>query len=789
MPATYVTENRYLYLKSPLPEGDLLLSAFSGEESISELFSFQLDLLAENSTMIAFDKLLGQKVGFGIAQGDRYDERPFHGICTRVVQLSRDKLFTRYRVGIVPGVWLLTQRVRSRIFQKKTIPDILKTVFEGFDAAYLLQGKYEPRDYCVQYQESDFNFASRLMEEEGIFYFFKFTEENHQLVLADNPQAHVDVPGDPKLYYEELEGGLREEERIDSWEKSQDLRSGKYTVWDHNFGVPTKNLEAEQTVIDSVTVGKVTHKLKVAGNEKLEIFDWPGGYASRFDATGPGKIFEDNKRTVGIRMQQVETPMLLIRAGSNYRHIIPGYRFTLQRHFNGDGQYVIVSVHHEAYEGAFRSEEDAADHYVNLFTCIPVALPFRPQRKTARPVIHGCQTAMVTGPPGEEIYTDQFGRVKVLFRWDREGKSDDTSSCWIRVATTWAGKRWGAISLPRMGQEVIVDFIDGDPDRPIITGSGYNADQMPSYALPDHKTRSGVKTLSSKGGGGFNEIRFEDKKDNEQIFVNGQKDLDVNIGNDRRETIGRDRHLIVKRDRTEQVDRDYGILTKRDYIHNIGRDVHEDVSGKAAHHVGASYSLAVDGDAALKFGGNVSQSVGSNLSVKAGTNIVLDAGVGLTIKGPGGHITIDASGVTIVGTLVKINSGGSPFSASSPTIVSPLKAAEALLADTSVPGGMSYKTQIAGMSPALLAILTGANAITHDEDSEDNKKKTHWVEIALENPDGTPAAGAAYQITLPDGSVASGSLDEKGLARVEGIDPGQVQITFTELDKEAWEPK
>jgi type VI secretion system secreted protein VgrG len=789
MPAGYSTDNRYLYLKSPLPDGDLLLAGFSGEESISELFSFQLDLLAENAKNIAFDKLLGQKVGFGIAEGDRHDPRPFHGICTRVVQLSRDKEFTRYRMAIVPRVWLLTQTVRSRIFQKKAIPDILKKVFEGIDTAFQLQGTYAPRDYCVQYQESDFAFASRLMEEEGIFYFFKFTSDNHQMVIADNPQAHADVPGDSKLYYEELEGGLRAEERIDSWEKSQDLRSGKYTLWDHNFALPYQHLEAQQTVIDSVTAGKVTHKLKVAGNDALELFEWPGGYASRFDASDPQKIFDDNKRTVGIRMQQVETPMLSIRASGNYRQITPGYRFTLQRHFNADGQYVIVSAHHEAYEGSFRSQDGAEDHYVNSFTCIPFALPYRPQRNTPRPFMHGCQTAMVTGPAGEEIYTDKFGRVKVLFRWDREGTSDETSSCWIRVATATAGKGWGSISLPRMGQEVIVDFIEGDPDRPIITGSVYNADQMPSYGLPGAKTRSGMKSLSSPGGGGFNEIRLEDSKDTEQIFINGQKDIDTNIGNDARETIGRDSHLTVGRDRIERIGRDDSVTIDRDNIHTIGRDIHENVGGKAAYNVGGSYSLAVNGDAGMKFSGSVAESVGNSFHLKAGANIVLDAGAGLTISGPGGHVTIDGSGVTIVGTMVKINSGGSKLSASSPSIVSPLKAAKALLADTSVPGAMSYKDQIASMTAAAAVVAAGANAPTHDDDSDENKKKTHWVEITLENPDGTPAAGAAYQIILPDGSVASGSLDEKGLARVDGIDPGQVQITFTEFDKEAWEPK
>ncbi len=808
--AGYSTENRYLYLKSPLGD-DLLLAGFTGQESISELFRFELDLLAENSKTIAFDKLLGQKTGFGFEEGDdgKQKKRPFHGIVSRVVQLARGKEFTHYRMDVEPRVWLLTQTVRSRIFQHLSIPDILKKVLQGIDAAYEIQGTFHPREFCVQYQESDFAFASRLMEEEGIYYFFKFTEDGHTMVLANTSQSHPDVPEDSKLIFEEMEGGTRDESRISLWEKTQDLRSGKYTTWDHHFELPYKHLEAEQTVVDTVQAGKVTHKLKVGGNDKLEIFDYPGGYAARFDGVDKGggdadstlqKVFEDNKRTVGIRMQQVETPMLLVKGASNYRQMTPGYRFTLQRHFNADGQYVILSVDHEAVEGSFRAESsEGENHYGNSFKCLPFALPFRPARKTSRPFIHGCQTAVVSGPAGEEIFTDKYGRVKVQFHWDREGKGEADSSCWVRVATTWAGKQWGAISIPRVGHEVIVDFIEGDPDRPIIVGSVYNADLMPSYTLPEHKTRSGVKSRSSIGGGGFNEVRFEDKKDSEQIFIHGQKDLDVRVENDRREWIGNDRHLIVKRDRYEEVTRDCHIKAGRDQRQDIGRDSHEAIAGKAAYSVGGSYSMKVDGDVALQFGGKLSETVGSDISIKAGGKITLLAGAGLTIQGPGGHVTIDAAGVTIVGTMVKINSGGAPLSGAAGSLVSPLGPGTALIADNAVPGGASFKTQIAAMSVAELASLAAAAAPSHsppsgDGNSEDNKKsedkvKTAWVEITLENPDGTPAAGAAYRIVLPDDSVASGSLDEKGFARVDGIEPGQVKITFPELDKEAWEPK
>ena len=800
MPSEYSTQNRYLYLKSPLKAGDLLLTGFTGHEAISELFWFDLDLRATNRTNIEFDKLLGQKTGFGIEEGDKRDQRPFHGIVTRFTQFARDKEFTHYRMRVEPQFWLLTQRTRSRIFQHISVPDILKNVLDGLDVAFEIQGTFHPRDFCVQYRESDFDFASRLMEEEGIYYFFKFAEASHTLVVANTAQSHLDVPGDSKLIYEELEGGTRDEERISAWEKEQNLRSGKYTVWDHNFQLPYKRLEAEKTVIDSVQAGKVAHKLKIAGNEKLEVYEYPGGYASRFDGVDKGggdsagnlqKVFEDNKRTAGIRMQQLETPMLEIRGASNYRQMIPGYKFTLQRHFNADGQYAIVSANHEAYEGSFRSaaSQEIQNHYGNSFTCIPLSLPYRPPRKTTRPFIHGCQTAIVSGPPNEEIFTDKYGRIKIQFHWDREGKGDADSSCWVRVGTSSAGKGWGAISIPRIGQEVIVDFLEGDPDRPIVVGSVYNADMMPSYSLPAAKIRSGMKSRSSPGGGGFNEIRMDDTKNSEQIFINGQYDLDLRVGHDCRETIGNDRHLTVGQDLYEEVGRDCHIETKRDYIHKIGRDVHQTTAGKAAYAVGESYSLKIGSDAILKVGGNLGATVASNFVIKAGSNIVLESGAGVTIKGPGGHVTIDASGVTIVGTIVKINSGGAPLSGSPGSPVPPSNPMKALLADTAQPGGASYKTQIAAMSAVTLSAMASAAAPTHDPDSEENRKKTAWVELSLENADGSPAAGVAYRVTLPDESVYSGTLDEKGLARVDGIDPGQVKIAFPELDKEAWEPE
>lgn len=543
--ATFTQSNRPLAVTTPLGKDKLLLVGFSGSEGISQLFSFHLDLAASNKHQqdIQFDKLLGQKISVQLQQSDG-KPRYFSGICSRFSQAGRDTTFTSYRLEMVPQLWLLTHKAQSRIFQQKSVPDILKKVLTGIDANYELQGSFEKRDYCVQYRETDFNFVSRLMEEEGIFYFFKHTSDGHKLVVANSPQSHADMPGKNKVIFESLDANyLRKEDRIHEWEKSQELRAGKYLLWDHCFELPHKHLDAEKTIQESVSVGKATHKLKVGGNDKLELFDYPGEYAQRFDGIDPGggeqssdvqKIFQDNSRTVGIRMQEEALHSVVIHAAGGCRNWVSGHKFTLDRHFDADGQYVVTGVQHSAHLPAnYQSGDGGGMQYNNSFTCIPVALPFRPPRMTPKPVVHGTQTAVVVGPSGEEIFTDKYGRVKVQFHWDREGKSDGKSSCWVRVGSIWAGKQWGGVHIPRVGQEVIVAFQEGDPDQPIIVGSVYNADMMPPYKLPDNKTQSGIQSRSTLKGesNNFNELRFEDKKGSEQIYVHAEKDFDRVVEN------------------------------------------------------------------------------------------------------------------------------------------------------------------------------------------------------------------------------------------------------------------
>jgi type VI secretion system secreted protein VgrG len=740
---TYTQDDRPLKVTTPLGKDVLLLRAFTGSEGISQLFRFQLDMLAEKQVEIAFDKLLGQKLTIEVAlPGSK--KRHLNGICNRfgqgerVVVGEKGELLTMYRAEIVPKLWLLTRKAQSRIFQHLSVPDILKKVFQGLEVKYELQGVFHPRDFCVQYRETDFNFASRLMEEEGIYYFFKHSDGNHEMVVANSPGSHPDLPAKSNLIFETVEGGLRPEDRVHEWQKIQELRSGKVTLWDHSFELPHKHLEAEKTIQDSVAAGKVTHKLKVGGNDKLEIYDWPGEYAQRFDGINKGggeqpaelqKIFEDNQRTVGIRMQEEAAPSVVIQGASACPQIVSGHKFTLERHFNADGPYLVTASSVDASgSGEYRSGHTGDYEYRNTFTCIPFAIPFRPPRTTPKPVVQGTQSAVVVGPPGEEIFTDKYGRIKVQFHWDREGKYDSDSSCWVRVGQPIAGRRWGASFWPRIGQEVIVDFLEGDPDQPIIVGSVYNADQMPPYLGdgpdPKHKKDNkltGVKSNTTIGGDGFNEWRFDDTKDKEQIFLHAERNMDVRVKSSSMESVGGSKHLTVggeydgKRsgDYKELVYQDVHLHNKRHLEQHVGGDMklliggedgpgkldlvvkderkalvekndHLHVKGSRMEKIDGSLGLSVGGDLDAKIGKKFAADAGQEIHLKAGMKVIIEAGAQLSLKGPGGFVDIGPTGVTIQGTMVNINSGGAAGSGSGASPAGPTDAKEAAPGDPTV---------------------------------------------------------------------------------------------------------
>jgi type VI secretion system secreted protein VgrG len=633
--AEYTQAKRPLRVTTPLGTDKLLLTEFSGQEEISRLFQFDLQLAATRDQDIAFDKLLGSPVTVEVDVVDgQIGTRYFNGIVSRFSQGKRDNNFIYYKAEVVPMFWLLTRVTQSRIFQQKSVPDILKAVLTGLKVKYDIQGTFEPRDYCVQYRESDFDFASRLMEEEGIYYYFKHTDGDHEMVVANTPQLHADVPFQAKLIFEELEGGNREDLRVLTWEKTQEIRSGKTLLWDHCFELPHKHLDAEKTIQESVTIGTVTHKLNLGVANKLELYDFPGGYAQRFDGVSPGggdrpadigKIQFDNARTVGIRMQEEAARAVSLRATSNAPQMTAGHKFTLEQHFDANGSYVLTRVYHNAQLGLSLRSDGSEYNYSNQFYCMPLALPFRPARLIERPTVSGTQTAVVVGPIGEEIFTDKYGRVKVQFHWDRQGKNDGSSSCWIRVATIWAGQKWGVIHIPRIGQEVVVDFLEGDPDQPIIVGSVYNADQMPPWDLPANKTQSGIQTRSSMGASpsNHNQIRFEDKKGSEQLHIHAEKNQDIEVENDETHWVGHDRKKTIDNDETT--------LVKHDRTETVNNNETITIDGNRTETVHKNESITVDINQTIHIGANRTETVGANESITIGANRTRNVGAAETV--------------------------------------------------------------------------------------------------------------------------------------------------------------
>jgi type VI secretion system secreted protein VgrG len=684
----YTQEGKLISVSTPLGEDTLLLQGISGVEGISRLFSFHLELLSENDS-ISFTDIVGQNVTISVELADG-SERYFNGYVSRFVQSGQDDRFTHYHAEVVPWLWFLTRNADCRIFQNMTVPDIIAQVFQdlGFqDFRNSLQGSYDPREYCVQYRETHFNFVSRLMEQYGISYYFEHTDGKHTLVMVDSPGSYPSL--DPETIRCDLvSGGTEDEDLITRWQIEQELRTGKYSLNDYNFETPsTSLLSSEPTVVD------------VGNNTSFELYDYPGEYVNKGQGQSLAKL----------RMQEVEASHLIVHGDSTCRAFTSGYQFTLSDHYRQDmnTSYVLTAVQHTASVGRiyYTGESDTGSHYSNHFTCIPASVPFRPPRRTPKPIVQGPQTAVVVGKSGEEIWVDQYGRVVVQFFWDRQGKKNENSSCWIRVSQPWAGKNWGAMWIPRIGQEVIVEFLEGDPDRPIITGRVYNAEAMPPYQLPDNGTRSTFMSRSSKEGGSanYNEIRFEDKKGSEQIFINAERDMDHRVEHDSREYVGHDRHLIVQGNQLEAVGGDKHGHVKGNHLEKIDGDLSLQVAGNQKEKVGGNKSGEVAGDQkekiggtmSLKVGGSQNSEVGSDVSLqvgssrnekvgmthaleagqtihlKAGMNVVIEAGMQLSLKGPGGFVDIGPTGVSIQGTMVLINSGGAAGSGPGASTQSP----------------------------------------------------------------------------------------------------------------------
>jgi type VI secretion system secreted protein VgrG len=636
---TYTQSERLLSVSTPLGEDVLLLTAFTGREEISRLFQFQLNLASEKDDIVPAD-IVGKPITWAVNYV--HDEpRYFHGYVNRFAAAgTSDRGHRTYRADVVPWLWFLTRTTDCKIFQNKSADKIIKAVFDdlGFaDYKFALTRSLRVREYCVQYRETAFNFVSRLMEEEGIYYFFKHEDGKHTLVLADANTAYADGVENKVEYY----AASLSPNHISAWEHQYEFRSGRWTQTDYNFETPSTNL---QTSTDTV--------IKLPSLARYEKFDYPGSYPRS----------ADGKPLTKVRMEEDETPYDVVMGASTCCTFTPGARFRLTRHeCEGEKKlYALTSVQHAAHDPSFQNNGDTAA-YSNSFTCIPATVQFRPARITPRPFVQGPQTAVVVGPKGEEIYTDKYGRIKVQFFWDRQGKRDENSSVWMRVAQVWAGKRWGAVFWPRIGQEVVVDFLEGDPDRPLITGSVYNAQQMPPYDLPANQTQSGIKTRSSKDGkeDNFNELRFEDKKGKEEIVLHAERDLNESVEHDQNIVVFHNRCLTVgggkdnsdpKKDGTltQTVEGDvYMGIQKGDYTHEVQK-------GKASTTSQQGMALqSQQQDVSIKAKTQIKLEVGSSSLLMKEDGTIELKGVKITIDGSS-SVTVQPAEITLNGSAVKI---------------------------------------------------------------------------------------------------------------------------------------
>ncbi len=528
--AKFTQTDRPIGVLTPLGTDKLLLTSFTGDERLSGLFSFTLSMMSEEGGIIPLD-LVGKRVDFFVRFPDG-KERFFNGLVKRLAYSGKDDHQHLYQAEVVPWLWLLTRGSDCRVHvsdksknAKEIIDGLLKDL--GFsDYKWKLKREPEKRQYCVQYHETHFDFLSRLLEEEGIFYYFSHTQGKHELVMTDHVNGVYDLQDNEVR----LLSTLSQPEITDnlySWTHEHAYTSGKWTHTDYNFEIPATALLTETTSLVSLT-----------DNAKLEFYDFPGDYEQKDQGT----------TLIKLRMQQEEAGHDVVSGTSQCRSFSPGGRFKVSKHHvtaEVGTQWVLTSVQHAAtVGGSYTTGGPPAEKiYKNSFRCLPTGTVFRPMRERRKPRVQGIHSAVVVGPAGEEIFTDKYGRVKVQFHWDRKGGKDDKSSLWVRVATLSAGHQWGMVHIPRIGQEVVVSFLEGDPDQPVITGALYNAEHMPPYTLPGNQTQSGIKTRSSMNGSDadFNEIRFEDKKDSEELYVHAEKDLNCVIENNETRKVGYDK--------------------------------------------------------------------------------------------------------------------------------------------------------------------------------------------------------------------------------------------------------
>ncbi len=582
-----------LSITTPLGADDLILDALEGSEGISELFRFTLSMRSGKTSLDA-SQIVGKAVTVTLAI-DEGPKRYINGIVTRFVHSGQDVDFAVYQAEVVPKLWLLSLARDRRTFQTKSVKEIITAVLGEFSITFedKLTGSYSALDYVVQYDETHLDFICRLMEQVGIFYFFKFANGSHTMVLADASSAHLACPDAATVRYFPKPGQIHSIDTIHRFEREHRLVLKGMSVSDYDYLKPSTSLLGTHTATEG------------SGDS----FEYPAGHATAAEATPLAKV----------RVQSAQVPAEVLRGDGFVYPFTPGYKFTLKDHFVSalNASHVLRRVHHTAHD----------ELYTNSFEAFPADVLFRPPRITPQPRALGSETAVVVGSSGEEIWTDQHGRIKVQFPWDRKGKKNETSSLWIRVSQSVAGKGFGTLFLPRIGQEVVVTYLNGDPSRPLITGCVYNGENTTPVTLPANQTQSTIKTRSSKNGTAGNEIRFEDKKDSEELYVHAQKDMKVEIENDLSTTLikGSETRTIKEGDRSTDIQ-------KGKEEHKVKDTRLVDVTGNETHKNAADFTHEVTGDYKLTIKGSLTITVTGGITIKSSDSVLMQSAAATTIK-------------------------------------------------------------------------------------------------------------------------------------------------------------
>lgn len=601
-------------LTSPLPASDLWFDGMTLTQGLSELEQMQLQLLSPRPDLSPED-LLGQPVTVTVALRDD-GRRHFHGLVSRFVAGDVQGRHYSYAATVRPWLWFLTRTSDCRIFQDQSVPDIVKAVFQDHEAIakaeFHLFRSYRQRTYCVQYRESDYHFVARLLEEEGIYWYFRHDDGEHTLVLVDDAGAHEPDPACERLpYYANGEQVPPDTDYCANWSFSRQVKPGKVALTSYDFERPATRLDVKKVLARS-------HPLS-----DYEQFDWQGEWVKQADGT----------HLVDNRLDEWQAAYEQVSGGTNAQALAVGALFDLERHPREDrnGRYLCTRTHLSAtVEGS--ESDDHAGRWQCSFQAIPAAQQYRPRRVTPKPFVQGPQTAVVTGPSGEELFTDRHGRVKVQFHWDRRGQRDEKSSCWIRVSQPWAGKGWGGVSIPRIGQEVVVDFLEGDPDQPLITGRVYNAEQTPPFELPAGAVVSGIKSKSHKAVG-YNELSMDDTAGKEKVTIHGQYDMATTVEHDQTTTVHNNRTDTVDVDDTE----------------SVGNDQTQTVGNNQSQTVGADQKIKVGNNQTITIGVNRTETVGGaeSITITGHRHEQVDGGEDVTINGARSHTVNGVQTTTI----------------------------------------------------------------------------------------------------------------------------------------------